>query len=127
MPTAEQHRAQAAGNEAFYVEIGGADAVRPDWALTVLFYAAVHETAALLVDGRTTIIGYGLDWPPSTHRERKAALDRHPPWQPIGSQYRNFESWSRKTRYECFKPDRSRLVKMESLLSLMRTEIARVT
>ena len=120
MPSAEEHRAQAAENEAFYAELRD---TRPDWALTVLFYVIVHEIQAFLADRRGTIIGYGLPWPITNHHERKAALRRHPPWARLASYYGSFEGWSRKTRYECFKPDPQRLTEMEGLLARIRAEI----
>jgi len=126
VPTAEQHEAQAAANREFYDAIGGADSEQPDWALTILFYAAVHEIGVLFANNRATIIGYRLKWPPETHSERKEVLRTHVPWNRLASHYGHFESWSRKTRYDCVRPDRERLLKMEAVLQLIKDEIARV-
>lgn len=124
VPTADEHRAQAAANRDFYDEIGGANSARPDWALTVLFYAAVHEIAAFLYDQRPTVIGNGCKWPVTGHPDRITALTKHAPWNRLAVYYRDFYNWSRRTRYECEQPDSARLQKMEELLERIKDEIA---
>ena len=124
MPTADEHRAQASANREFYEEIGGARSARPDWALTVLFYSAVHEIAALLADQRATVIGMGAKWPVKHHGDRMDVLGKHGPWNRLGTHYSHFYGWSVKTRYDCEKPDEARLRKMEGVLQAIRDGIA---
>jgi hypothetical protein len=124
VPTAEQHRAQVAANRELYDEIGGRRSAHPDWALTILFYAAVHEIAALLVEKRGTVIGSGYAWPVTTHGDRYGVLVKHTPWNRLATYYDNFYRWSRRTRYDCEMPDEDRLRKMEDVLERIREEIA---
>jgi len=49
MPSEQDHRKQEARNWAFYrVELGGRNAAYCEWAVTVIFYAAVHKVEAFL-------------------------------------------------------------------------------
>ena len=126
MPTAEEHRQQAAANKEFYDELIAAGDDHWDWALTVLFYAVVHEIGALLADNRATVIGHRCAYPPAGHRERKAILRAHRPWNALAKHYEYFEGWSRKTRYECLRPDAATIEKMEDLYARILSEIAAV-
>lgn len=49
MATEEAHRKQEARNWAFYRFLGGSSAVYCDWAVTAVFYAAVHRVEAFLI------------------------------------------------------------------------------
>src|SRR5262249_12026547 len=111
-------------NRTFYDHIGRDESPWPDWALTVLFYAAVHEIQALFADNRGTIIGYGLRWPVKGHTERLAAPSAHAPWRPLEAHYGHLYGWSRKTRYDCDRPDAARLRKAENVLQRISDTIA---
>lgn len=126
MPTAEEHRAQAQLNEEFYARIGGIDSEWPDWALTTLFYVAVHEIQAFLADNRATVIGYGIRWPVAEHHERKKALRQHPAWNGLAQRYDVLYGASRKTRYECHSPDKTELEKRRQTVDQIRAEIERL-
>jgi hypothetical protein len=124
VPTADEHRAQAAENLAFYNEIGGVASARKDWALTILFYAAVHEVAAFLADQKGAVIGMGQKWPVTGHPDRITVLTKKVFWNRLATYYRNFYDWSRRTRYDCEIPDEERVRKMEDLLQRIKDEIA---
>jgi len=99
MTTREQHLAQARANRAFYEELLG----RPeyhDWALTVLFYAALHYVDAFL---------YPKD--PPNHWERNKLFAVTPLLRALWPKYRRLQEKSQNARYECYDPPREELVK----------------
>ena len=63
-----------------------------DWVVTVLFYTALH-----LVD---QVLAYTLDLHPRNHRQRHAAIVRHPEMVSIYPDYRELEYQSRRSRYQ---------------------------
>jgi len=67
MPSEQDHRKQEARNWAFYrAELGGRNAAYCEWAVTVIFYAAVHKVEAFLRRNNVPASG--------SHRDRKASL-----------------------------------------------------
>ncbi|MBM4041274.1 MAG: hypothetical protein FJ290_22455 [Planctomycetes bacterium] len=99
MTTREQHLAQAKANKAFYEELLD----RPeyhDWALTVLFYAALHYVDAFL---------YPSD--PPDHSTRNKLISRSPTLRSLYRKYRRLQDRSQDARYECYDPTREELVK----------------
>jgi hypothetical protein len=125
MPSADEHRRWAQQNEEVYAEIGGRGARRADWALTILFYAAVHEIKAFFVDHPTEARAiYGRL--PKTHGEIKETLRKNVQWRSLAAFYEQFLSWSKKTRYHCHMPREQELQFAERQLREIRAEIARL-
>ncbi len=123
MPSANAHSEQASYNEDVYRELGGVGAVRSDWALTVLFYVAVHEIQAFLVrQGAHPPPGRGWD-----HTARKSVLRANPDWQQLGALLERFLDQSARARYECWRPATKDLQLAEVLLQLIRDEITQLS
>lgn len=110
--TRSDHVAWATRNDAVYAASGGDAAVWRDWAITVLFYAAVHETQGWLVAQNAF---------PRDHRSRKTELrsrDRR-----LASLYDQLYSWSRAARYDCWEPTVQELQQAEQALAQVRARI----
>ncbi len=93
-PTAFDHYEWARSNEGFYRELGAENSGRPDWSMTVLFYAAVHYVQAGCVHlGHRPL--------PRTHEARKDAIRTL--FNEISDTYETLYANSRRARYECIK------------------------
>ena len=92
MPTREQHRLQAKDNEDLCRRLVGSRR-HLDWAVTALFYSALHYVDAALHPVH-----------PRNHAQRNHLLSRHPELRPVFPQYRLLYQRSLKTRYECVDP-----------------------
>lgn len=125
MPSASDHDQQAADNEAFYrQELGGAKAARSEWAMTALFYCAVHEVQAFLVRKRQYLHSVGVARLPRRHQDRLTVLHDHfPTLEPL---YRSLKDWSEDARYECATFTEPQLRLAEATLNNLRAEIAQL-
>ena|ERR1700742_244492 len=107
MPSIDAHVKQAQGNEQFYLDVlGGEASSTPEWAMTALFYAAVHYVQAGCVH-------FGAC--PKDHGMRKEAIQTH--FREIRAAYSKLYQDSRDARYECIKHQSSELRNAESLLA----------
>lgn len=100
MITRAQHLAQARANRAFYEELLD----RPeyhDWALTVLFYAALHYVDAFLSPRD-----------PPNHWERNKLFAATPALRALWPKYRRLQDRSQDARYECYDPTREELARV---------------
>ncbi|HEV3323066.1 MAG TPA: hypothetical protein VG147_12870 [Solirubrobacteraceae bacterium] len=68
MPSATEHQSWAQQNKQFYEFIGGSHSQWPDWAMTALFYAAMHEIQAALV---------AMSLRPKKHETRKSCCAKN--------------------------------------------------
>ncbi|MBM4033487.1 MAG: hypothetical protein FJ291_17125 [Planctomycetes bacterium] len=100
MATREKHLAQAGANRAFYEELLDRPQYR-DWAVTALFYAAVHYVDAFLHPRH-----------PADHGTRNHLIRTSPLLQPLYVKYRRLQDRSQDARYECYDPTREELVRM---------------
>lgn len=89
MPPAASHLEQARHNANFYATID--KAVCADWAITVLFYTALHYVDALLAQ-------QGVH--PTSHAGRNRALERIAELRPIYADYESLKNASYNARYE---------------------------
>jgi hypothetical protein len=121
--SAARHKRIATSNEAFYRSIGGNACAHTDWAMTVLFYVALHEIQCFLHTRTTTLTQNQLPVPAS-HRDRKDVLRRITPWQTVAAMYDQFYGWSKRTRYAGWQPSAFELNVAEANLSLLRGELA---
>jgi len=92
MATRAQHEQQARQNLGLHEHLAGLEA-HLDWAVTALFYSALHYIDAFL-----------LPIDPRSHRHRNEIISRHPQLATIYRQYRLLLDRSRDTRYECVYP-----------------------
>ncbi len=84
----------------------------PDWAVTVVFYAVVHETQGWLLAQHVN---------PRDHRARKAELRARN--STLAGVYDTLYSWSRAARYDCWIPTQKHLVLAEKLLAQVRATV----
>ena len=126
MPSASDHEQQAARNEKFYKDtLGGADTQFPDWAMTVLFYTAVHDVQAFLQRKRADLRARGVPRLPRRHHDRQALL--HNFWPTLELCYTNLKDWSEDARYDCGKFSKAQLQLAERELRNLRNEIKRLS
>ena len=90
MATANDHRKQAEHNERFLDTLNKQQF--PDWAATVIFYAAVHRVQRLF----ETLGGSGG----SHHRRNKTLRSKYPK---VWKQYQPLYTFSRLSRYRCME------------------------
>jgi hypothetical protein len=114
--TAADHYAQGQRNEAFYHQIGGSGSSHPEWAMTALFYTAVHEIEAALLK---------LNAPPSKdHTDRKAGVRVR--LSAAAPEYEQLFRLSMDARYGCVHHGAPVLQKAEQRLAAIRAVIASV-
>lgn len=89
MPSHAEHLAQAQVNEVLSRELQGGPSL--DWAVTTLFYAALH-----LVEATLAPQGHSR-----THVERDRTVRQHPQLRPIYGHYRELKERSLQARYDC--------------------------
>lgn len=92
MPPRSEHIAKAEENEQVAQSL---EAAYPDWAITALFYAAVHWVDAVL-DG----LG-GMSVHPQRHMQRRGEIARRRELAVIEPRYRTLQDVSVGARYEC--------------------------
>ena len=90
MPNSTDHILQAKHNEDFYQVID--KKLYSDWAMTVLFYAALHYIDAFLDR-------VGID--PGGHQERDKLVQNRKELCPIWHQYKFLKNRSINARYYC--------------------------
>ena len=97
MPTKDEHLAKAEGNAAFALSLPLGNQTKIDWALVVLFYAALHYVEAYL-----STIGQHL----RSHTTRDNAVGRDPNLRKVYSEYQDLKYYGYNARYEVcgFKP-----------------------
>lgn len=94
MASAAQHLDQARHNEQFAQELLGANPVEyPDWAVTAVFYAALHYVNHFFV--RTT------GWAPDNHFVRSTSLSRCAETRVIQFAFETLRNRCNECRYLC--------------------------
>lgn len=91
MPSEQAHLTQARHNEAFVQSLDMQTTVYLDWAVTGLFYAALHYIEAFLAT-------QGQHSP--SHRSRDTVFRSFSQLRPIYSQYRTLKDVSMQARYQ---------------------------
>jgi hypothetical protein len=109
--TSGEHLAWAQQNEEAFKKFR---AKWPDWAMTALFYAAVHEVQAFLIDNNHR---------PETHTARNRLVKQY--WGPtIYPPYDTLQQRSRDARYNCIMPSEDDLNRAVLTLAKLRAAIA---
>jgi len=91
MPSENVHRRQAEHNKQFLDWLNLDVTPYLDWAVTIMFYTALHLAEWLLATK-----GYHSD----SHENRHQAMGRVSELRPIYPDYRELETQSRRSRYE---------------------------
>ncbi len=100
MPSIGQHQTQAKHNEDFFGSIDLVSSPFRDWAVTALFYGALHHINCLL-----HCLGY-TDAQIDTHRDTENCLRRHPKLKKernFRNNYRHLKDDSEDARYRCYR------------------------
>lgn len=92
MPDLTEHLAQAARNEALSQQL---EVQHPDWAVTALFYAAVHYVEAYFFDRHTPPQPQHY---PTHHRRNVGVASRLPS---VNNEYQALKTRSQDARYDC--------------------------
>lgn len=113
----QAHRKQAEENERFYHEVlGGQNTAWPKWGMVALFYTAVHELQAFMVERGQA---------PQDHAGRKAVLrkNKFQLGTHLAQQYQALRKSSENARYELWRPTRTDLADAEVRLQKIRDEL----
>jgi hypothetical protein len=93
VPTKEEHVTKADGNATLALSLKLDNQTRIDWALTILFYAALHYVDAYLAKSHVNL---------RSHTTRDNALGRDKHLRPIYKQYSDLKFFGYNARYEVF-------------------------
>jgi uncharacterized protein (UPF0332 family) len=105
LPSVTDHSEQELRNWKFYERIDGQKAVYSEWAMTIIFYAAVHKVQACLEQmGRN----------PRDHAARQMEL-RAAGKKSAADTYLQLYNASRDARYQCHRYTQQNLASYEEL------------
>lgn len=110
MPLKPEHISKAEHNEKLADTIGKTAYL--DWAVTIIFYAALHYADAILAVSAVH---------PETHRERNNAIGTNATLLKIRAEYRILETLSRNARYRSMKIEPADLQEAQNNFSVLRT------
>lgn len=91
MPSKQDHKTKADGNAAFALSLNLDSQTRIDWALIVLFYAAMHYVEAYLAAMSIHL---------RSHTTRDSYLGRDSNLRPIYAEYQDLKYYGYNARYE---------------------------
>lgn len=91
MPARDNHLHQAQHNEAFVASFNLDSTAYLDWAVTGIFYAALHYVESFLADRNIH---------PETHLSRDRVFQQQQNLKPIYNQYRVLKTRSENARYD---------------------------
>ena len=92
MATKNQHLQKVDANESFADRLDVTDPCSAGWAITALFYAAVHQVEAYFASVSQRYV---------THKSRNSAIQRDIRIREIYDDYRELSDMSREARYDC--------------------------
>jgi hypothetical protein len=91
MPQSHEHLTRAKENEQLAIGLGRESGCSTDWAITMLFYAALHYIDAFLA---------GKNMHPLNHEKRDGEIENNGSLAAIFKDYRRLKDLSRAARYE---------------------------
>jgi hypothetical protein len=100
MPSREQHLRKASDNKTFADSIENNNTTEVGWALTVLFYSALHYIEAYNAK-------YGFHC--NTHRQLNDDIARNPVLNPVSDEYSDLQNFSWNARYKAVNYGRNEL------------------
>jgi hypothetical protein len=120
MPSPDEHRSWAERNERFFESIDGTESEWSDWAMTALFYAAVHEVQAFFLKHKAELAASSFTVPDS-HKCVKLVLRTL--WPSLAASYASLLDQSYRARYKCRLYSESNLQAAVVQLGMLRDEI----
>lgn len=112
MPLKPEHISKAEHNEKLASTLS--QTAYLDWAVTVIFYAALHYVDAILA---ASVVH------PETHSERNDAIGTNATLMTIRAEYRILETLSRNARYRSMKINPEDLQQAQTNFSVLRTHL----
>jgi hypothetical protein len=112
LPGKDQHLTQAAHNEKLAETLSRTAYV--DWAVTVLFYAALHYVDAILAVSQVN---------PDNHGERQTEIKRNDTLKRIYPEFRYLQVQSRNARYLVLPPNGINLVEAKKQFDIVRAHV----
>jgi hypothetical protein len=114
VPHSRTHLSRAIENEQFADSLNSSSSLETDWAITALFYSAVHYVDAYLVVARSK---------PIDHQERERMIERNGTLSGIFMPYRELKRMSRAARYDIASYGPRELAKAKRLLGEIKAVI----
>lgn len=114
MPSKDDHLKQAQHNEQLADTLSKGTYV--DWAVTVLFYAALHYVDSILAVSQVN---------PDTHGERQTEIERNDTLKVIYKEFRYLQVMSRNARYLVARIDPSDWHEAKKRFDIIRAHIRR--
>jgi uncharacterized protein (UPF0332 family) len=112
LPLKPDHISKAEHNEKLAETIGKTAYL--DWAVTIIFYAALHYVDAILA---ASVVH------PETHSERNDAIGTNATLMKIRPEYRTLETLSRNARYRSMKIEPTDLQEAQNNFSVLRAHL----
>ena len=112
MPLKPEHISKAEHNEKLAETLSRTAYL--DWAVTVIFYAALHYVDAILA---ASVVH------PETHSERNDAIGTNAKLLKIRAEYRILETLSRNARYRSMKIEPADLQEAQNNFSVLRSHL----
>lgn len=114
MPRSQQHLQKAAHNEAFVVSLGLSTSPYLDWAVTGMFYSAVHYVEAYLATQGI----HSVD-----HRARDSDIQRKPQLKSLYVPYNELKNHSINARYMTTRFTAADVVGLQPELDIIKRHI----
>jgi hypothetical protein len=115
MPSKGEHIAKADNNRKFAADLGAASPTRIGWALTALFYAALHYVEAYNAQFNTHF---------KKHDQMNRDIERNPVLNPIWEDYRDLSEFSWNARYNYVNYGKAELEEAQQCLESVRTLVS---
>ena len=110
MPLQSEHISKAEANEKFVATV--AQTAYLDWAVTIIFYSALHYVDAVLAASSVH---------PDNHTKRSHAIGANATLLTIRPEYRVLETLSKNARYRSIKIDGPDLEEEQKNFEILRT------
>jgi len=114
VPQRHQHLTRADETEALALKLNASEPICIDWAITMLFYAALHFIDAFLA---------GKNLHPLNHEQRDNEVENNGSLSDIYKDYRRLKDMSRAARYEIPNFGIDKLGKAKQHLSNIKTHL----
>lgn len=114
MPNRADHLARATENEELAGSLNLDKACQVDWAITILFYAALQYVDAFLA---------GKNFHPRSHDSRDTEIGNNGSLNPIYADYRKLKDKSRAARYEVPNFHRNQLPQVEQQFQSIKSHV----
>lgn len=116
MPNRQEHIARARDNEKLAYTLDLETGLGVDWAITMLFYSALHYIDAYLANA-----GGGIPW---NHDLRDKAIKDNGSLSDLWQTYRDLKNLSQNGRYDIASYHKSKLQKAQEKLDIVKKHLA---